>query len=215
VCCDFPFCSVPCELQIGLEAGTDLRKSLSSLFPCETLSSLPLSVYNSVSVSCFYFCLAVQGNEDKMHLITQSCVLFLWMHSLTFVKGQGKPKYFNFVSNHYIYRLMFCIGVGHKILICISCPTECTLRQFLNSNLYDPNFDTSGLAGTYDGGKQVRVGCNVGFSGFFKLICTEGKWESKGTRCTRELGSITLYFLPLGSHSMLSTCKHYMQHVIL
>ncbi|KAF3835459.1 hypothetical protein F7725_028017 [Dissostichus mawsoni] len=134
-------------LQIGLEAGTDLRKSLSNLFPCETLSSLPLSVYNSVSVSCFYFCLAVQGNEDKMHLITQSCVLFLWMHSLTFVKGQ----------------------VGHKVLICISCPTECTLEQFLNGPLYDPNFDTSGLAATYSGGKQVRVGCNVGFSGFFQL----------------------------------------------
>ncbi|XP_071059127.1 complement factor H-like [Pseudochaenichthys georgianus] len=84
-----------------------------------------------------------------MHLITQSCVLFLWMHSLTFVKGQ-----------------------------------DCTLEQFLNSPLYNKNFDTSGLAATYSGGKQVRVGCNVGFSGFFKLICVEGQWDSKGKICT-------------------------------
>ncbi|XP_034093338.1 complement factor H-like isoform X2 [Gymnodraco acuticeps] len=82
-----------------------------------------------------------------MHLITQSCVLFLWMHSLTFVK-------------------------------------ECTLQQFLNSPQYNQHFDTSGLAATYSGGKQVRVGCNVGFSGFFKLICVEGKWDTKGTICT-------------------------------
>ncbi|KAF3835462.1 hypothetical protein F7725_028020 [Dissostichus mawsoni] len=54
---------------------------------------------------------------------------------------------------------------------------ECTLEQFLNGPLYDPNFDTSGLAATYSGGKQVRVGCNVGFSGFFKLVCIEGKWD--------------------------------------
>ncbi|KAI9517664.1 hypothetical protein NQZ68_004886 [Dissostichus eleginoides] len=60
---------------------------------------------------------------------------------------------------------------------------ECTLEQFLNGPLYDPNFDTSGLAATYSGGKQVRVGCNVGFSGFFKLVCIEGKWESRGTIC--------------------------------
>ncbi|XP_010795289.1 complement factor H-like [Notothenia coriiceps] len=84
-----------------------------------------------------------------MHLITQSCVLFLWMHSLTFVKGR-----------------------------------ECTLEQFLNSPQYNQNFDTSGLAATYSGGRQVRVGCNVGFSGFFKLICVEGKWDTKGTICT-------------------------------
>ncbi|KAF0041775.1 hypothetical protein F2P81_005307 [Scophthalmus maximus] len=36
-----------------------------------------------VSVSGFYFCLAVLGNEEKMHLITGSCVLFLWIRALT------------------------------------------------------------------------------------------------------------------------------------
>ncbi|KAK5930438.1 hypothetical protein CgunFtcFv8_026673 [Champsocephalus gunnari] len=61
---------------------------------------------------------------------------------------------------------------------------DCTLEQFLNSPLYNQNFDTSGLAATYSGGKQVRVGCNVGFSGFFKLICVEGEWDSKGRICT-------------------------------
>ncbi|KAI9517660.1 hypothetical protein NQZ68_004882 [Dissostichus eleginoides] len=68
---------------------------------------------------------------------------------------------------------------------------ECTLEQFLNGPLYDPNFDTSGLAATYSGGKQVRVGCNVGFSGFFEMVCIEGKWESRGTICNQVLGCST------------------------
>ncbi|XP_044056186.1 complement factor H-like isoform X2 [Siniperca chuatsi] len=83
-----------------------------------------------------------------MHVITQSCVLFLWMHTLTFVKSQ-----------------------------------DCTLEQFINGPLYDLNFDTTDLEASYVGGKQVRVGCTVGYSGFFKLICVEGKWQSRGNKC--------------------------------
>ncbi|XP_050933041.1 complement factor H isoform X6 [Lates calcarifer] len=83
-----------------------------------------------------------------MHIITQSCILFLWIHTLTFVKSQ-----------------------------------DCTLQQFLQGDLYDSNFDTTGLETSYPGGKQVRVPCNVGHSGFFKLICVEGGWQSRGTKC--------------------------------
>ncbi|XP_062280740.1 complement factor H-like isoform X3 [Scomber scombrus] len=77
-----------------------------------------------------------------MHVITQICVLFLWMHTVTFVTS-----------------------------------IDCTLEQFINSGLYDSNFDTTNLESSYIGGKQVRVGCNVGFSGFFKLICTDDGWK--------------------------------------
>ncbi|KAF7648105.1 hypothetical protein LDENG_00161570 [Lucifuga dentata] len=83
-----------------------------------------------------------------MHVITQSCVLFLWMHTLTLVKSQ-----------------------------------DCTLESFLTSSLYDSNFDTTELESSYSAGKQVRVGCNVGFTGFFKLQCIEGRWQSRGTKC--------------------------------
>ncbi|XP_042369307.1 complement factor H-like [Plectropomus leopardus] len=83
-----------------------------------------------------------------MRVITQSCVLFLWMHTLTFVKS-----------------------------------LDCTLEQFLKGPLYDSNFDTTDLETSYPGGKSVRVGCNVGFSGFFKLLCIDGKWQSRGTVC--------------------------------
>uniref|UniRef100_A0A3Q2EAN1 Complement factor H-related protein 5-like n=1 Tax=Cyprinodon variegatus TaxID=28743 RepID=A0A3Q2EAN1_CYPVA len=48
---------------------------------------------------------------------------------------------------------------------------------------YDSNFDTSGLESSYAGGRQVRIPCNVGYSGFFKIICTEGNWEPRGTKC--------------------------------
>uniref|UniRef100_A0A669DPL8 Complement factor H n=1 Tax=Oreochromis niloticus TaxID=8128 RepID=A0A669DPL8_ORENI len=39
------------------------------------------------------------------------------------------------------------------------------------------------MQASYPGGRQVRVGCNVGYSGFFKLICVEGKWQHRGTNC--------------------------------
>ncbi|KAK9519682.1 hypothetical protein VZT92_022393 [Zoarces viviparus] len=83
-----------------------------------------------------------------MHLITGSCVLFLWMYTLTLVKSQG-----------------------------------CTREQFINGKLFDPNFDTTDLAATYSSGAQVRVGCNVGHSGFFRLLCRKGKWTSSDRPC--------------------------------
>ncbi|XP_069543619.1 complement factor H-like [Brachyistius frenatus] len=83
-----------------------------------------------------------------MHVIIRSSVLFLWMHTLTFVKSN-----------------------------------DCTLEMFLNSNMYDSNFDTTSMQDSYTGGNQVRVGCNVGFSGFFKLTCTDGGWISTGNKC--------------------------------
>ncbi|XP_059197828.1 complement factor H-like isoform X2 [Centropristis striata] len=84
-----------------------------------------------------------------MDVIARSCVLFLWLQTLTFVTSQA----------------------------------PCTLQQFITGEYYDSNFDTTGMADSYPGGKQVRVPCNVGYSGFFKLVCIEGKWESRGTKC--------------------------------
>ncbi|XP_053177933.1 complement factor H-like isoform X3 [Scomber japonicus] len=83
-----------------------------------------------------------------MHVITQICVLFCWMHTVTFVTSQ-----------------------------------DCTLEAFINSRKYDLNFDTTELESSYALGKQVRVGCNVGFSGFFKLICLETGWKTVGSKC--------------------------------
>ncbi|XP_077964163.1 complement factor H isoform X4 [Gasterosteus aculeatus] len=83
-----------------------------------------------------------------MGVKTQSCVLFLWMYTLTFVKSQ-----------------------------------ECTLEQFVTGPMFDSNYDITNLAATYPAGEQVRVGCNVGYSGFFKLMCVQGNWESKGKAC--------------------------------
>ncbi|XP_070410409.1 complement factor H isoform X1 [Nothobranchius furzeri] len=60
---------------------------------------------------------------------------------------------------------------------------DCTLEQFLKSPNYDVNFETSGLAATYGPGKQVRVPCKIGFMGFYKLICSEGRWVHRGSIC--------------------------------
>ncbi|XP_028259022.1 complement factor H-like [Parambassis ranga] len=60
---------------------------------------------------------------------------------------------------------------------------DCTLEQFTSSNLYDTNFDISNLASSYRQGKEVRVPCIVGYSGFFKLICTENGWQSRSKKC--------------------------------
>ncbi|XP_070765078.1 complement factor H-like [Enoplosus armatus] len=60
---------------------------------------------------------------------------------------------------------------------------DCALQQFLNGNLYDSNFDTSDLEASYPNGAQVRVGCKVGYSGFFKLICDGRIWKHKGNVC--------------------------------
>ncbi|KAM9848807.1 complement factor H-like isoform 2-T2 [Aulostomus maculatus] len=83
-----------------------------------------------------------------MHPITKGCVLFLWMHTLTFIKCE-----------------------------------DCTLAQFSESSLFDSNFDITNLDQSYPAGKQVRVPCNIGYSGFFKLTCEEGKWQSRGDLC--------------------------------
>uniref|UniRef100_A0A8D3B9S7 Sushi domain-containing protein n=1 Tax=Scophthalmus maximus TaxID=52904 RepID=A0A8D3B9S7_SCOMX len=83
-----------------------------------------------------------------MHLITGSCVLFLWIRALT----------------------------SEKI-------ADCTLDQFVKGPLYDSNFDTTDLEASYPAGKQLRVSCNIGFSGFFKLLCVEGEWHPRGTKC--------------------------------
>ncbi|XP_039902236.1 complement factor H-like isoform X4 [Simochromis diagramma] len=88
----------------------------------------------------------------KMHVTTTSCILLLWMHTLTFVKSQDNPG-------------------------------ACTLEDFKKYHLYDGNFDISGMQASYPGGRQVKVGCNVGYSGFFKLLCVEGKWQHRGTNC--------------------------------
>ncbi|KAM4740133.1 complement factor H [Anableps anableps] len=69
-----------------------------------------------------------------------------------------------------------------QFLTSVKCQ-DCTLEQFTNSPDFDSNFDISGLDATYTGGRQVRVPCNVGYSGFFKLICTEGKWKPTGSKC--------------------------------
>ncbi|KAM9848810.1 complement factor H-like [Aulostomus maculatus] len=60
---------------------------------------------------------------------------------------------------------------------------DCTLAQFLESSLFDSNFDITNLDQSYPAGKQVRVPCNIGYSGFFKLTCEEGKWQSRGDLC--------------------------------
>uniref|UniRef100_A0A3P9CI19 Complement factor H n=1 Tax=Maylandia zebra TaxID=106582 RepID=A0A3P9CI19_9CICH len=62
-------------------------------------------------------------------------------------------------------------------------PGACTLEDFKKYPLYDGNFDISGMQASYPGGRQVKVGCNVGYSGFFKLLCVEGKWQHRGTNC--------------------------------
>ncbi|XP_074523966.1 complement factor H-like [Halichoeres trimaculatus] len=90
----------------------------------------------------------VLGFDGKMHTITRTCVLFLWIQTLVLVKSQ-----------------------------------DCTLQDFISGPLFDSNFDTTNLEASYSGGRQVRVSCNVGYSGFFKLICVEGKWQSRGTKC--------------------------------
>ncbi|XP_047230338.1 complement factor H-like isoform X2 [Girardinichthys multiradiatus] len=69
-----------------------------------------------------------------------------------------------------------------QLLASVKCQ-DCTLQQFKNSGRFDSTFDVSGLDNTYSGGKQVRVPCNVGYGGFFKMICTEQGWEFIGTNC--------------------------------
>lgn len=59
--------------------------------------------------------------------------------------------------------------------------------DFVSSSKYDSNFDITGFETKYPSGKQVKVGCKVGYSGFFKLICVQGNWDSRGSACQGKL----------------------------
>ncbi|XP_036067485.1 complement factor H isoform X2 [Oryzias melastigma] len=61
--------------------------------------------------------------------------------------------------------------------------TECTRQQFIESSAYDKNFDTTVLQPTYPLKKQVKVPCRTGYTGFFKLVCSETGWETIGGPC--------------------------------
>ncbi|XP_043986327.1 complement factor H-like isoform X3 [Gambusia affinis] len=69
-----------------------------------------------------------------------------------------------------------------QLMTFVTCQ-DCTLEQFKKSRHFDLNFDISGLQATYSGGKQVRVPCNPGYTGFFKMICSEGRWLSSSPKC--------------------------------
>ncbi|XP_056271276.1 complement factor H-like [Pseudoliparis swirei] len=114
----------------------------------EHSASLDLSVVMETPLHLGSSVYKVQGYEDKMRLITQSWVLFLWMYHLALVKSQ-----------------------------------VCRREQFLSSEWFDSNFDITGLQTTDPNKKHVRVACKVGYSGFFKLICEQGQWDTRGKRC--------------------------------
>uniref|UniRef100_A0A3B4VIA0 Complement factor H like 1 n=1 Tax=Seriola dumerili TaxID=41447 RepID=A0A3B4VIA0_SERDU len=63
---------------------------------------------------------------------------------------------------------------------------DCTLQDFVNGDLYDRNFNTVGLQSSYSPGEEVRVGCTVGYTGFFKLQCMRGRWQAIGKACQRK-----------------------------
>lgn len=63
---------------------------------------------------------------------------------------------------------------------------DCTLQQFMNGQMYDSNFDISDLEASYPVGQQLKVNCKIGYSGFFKLICTNIGWKHIGKKCERE-----------------------------
>lgn len=91
---------------------------------------------------------------------------------------------------------------------CHVCPADCKREDFL----YDSNFDTSNLERTYPHGREVRVYCKTGYSGFFKLVCTDGVWTSKGKLCKRKLYRGSLH----GTFSIISFQKSlaWQQHVL-
>ncbi|XP_061153328.1 complement factor H [Syngnathus typhle] len=60
---------------------------------------------------------------------------------------------------------------------------DCTLEAFRNGPLFDANFDTTGMEDKYQNKQQVRVSCAVGHTGFFRLICNDGTWDSRGIKC--------------------------------
>lgn len=59
----------------------------------------------------------------------------------------------------------------------------CVLEDFKLLNSFDENFDLSNLKQSYAPGDTVRVRCKVGYRGFFKLVCTDERWEPVGEKC--------------------------------
>nr|XP_049575296.1 complement factor H-like isoform X3 [Syngnathus scovelli] len=60
---------------------------------------------------------------------------------------------------------------------------DCTHEAFRNSPLFDASFDTTGMEDEYQNKQQVRVSCAVGHTGFFGLLCNDGVWQFRGTKC--------------------------------
>ncbi|XP_059203981.1 uncharacterized protein LOC131983290 [Centropristis striata] len=146
-----------------------------------------------------------------MDVIARSCVLFLLLQTLITVTSQEYCTLQEFLTSA-LYDSNFdttgladvylngkqvrvpCIDgySGHFQLLCVEgrweargfkCQQYCTLQEFLTSELYDSNFDTTGLADVYLNGKQVRVPCIDGYSGHFQLLCVEGRWTAQGSKC--------------------------------
>lgn len=92
----------------------------------------------------------------------------------------------NYINFFFIYFDLIST-LWFKFILTGYCPIDCTLDQFLKGPSYNSYFDTTGLEARYEGGRQVRVPCIVGFTGFFRLICTEGNWKPVGSQCERTL----------------------------
>merc|ERR1712212_109048 len=63
---------------------------------------------------------------------------------------------------------------------------DCHLASFVSGDHYDTNFDVTGLKDSYILGSTVRVPCNVGYQGFFKLLCLSDvgvRWVPQGSKC--------------------------------
>ncbi|XP_067454258.1 complement factor H-like [Thunnus thynnus] len=71
----------------------------------------------------------------------------------------------------------------HTLTFVRSDDAGCQLSAFLSSREYDSNFDTSNLQTSYPRGKNVRVSCHVGHSGFFRMLCGENGWTYQGSKC--------------------------------
>ncbi|XP_075901175.1 complement factor H-like [Nelusetta ayraudi] len=72
----------------------------------------------------------------------------------------------------------------HILRLVQSQGTHCTVQQFKqNQRYYDDNFEISNLAESYPDQQSVRVGCKVGYSGFFKMTCSRDQWTYKGNKC--------------------------------
>ncbi|XP_055077528.1 complement factor H-like [Periophthalmus magnuspinnatus] len=78
-----------------------------------------------------------------------------------------------------------CLGLLlWMCLLTTVCAQGCTLTSFKDSGHFDENFETSNLRENYASGDSVRVPCKVGYRGFFKLTCNNGKWSPQGNLCS-------------------------------